>query len=150
MFVSEDNVFTGLFYQDKLMKFNYQCYPEVLMVDSTYKLNDLRMPLYLMLIVDGNGQSEVVSLCLTSLETKEAISKMVQSFKANNPCWSQTGVVITDKDFVEQSIFNEEFPHVAMHICLFHALRSMQREVTCEKLGMRPHQKKNMTSTTKL
>ena len=62
MFVSEDNVFTGLFYQDKLMKFNYQCYPEVLMVDSTYKLNDLRMPLYLMLIVDGNGQSEVVSL----------------------------------------------------------------------------------------
>ena len=63
------------------MKFNYQCYPEVLMVDSTYKLNDLRMPLYIMLIVDGNGQSEVVSQCLTSLETKEAISKMVQSFK---------------------------------------------------------------------
>ena len=57
------------------MKFNYQCYPEVLMVDSTYKLNDLRMPLYIMLIVDGNGQSEVVSLCLSSLETKEAISK---------------------------------------------------------------------------
>ena len=138
MFVSEDNVFTGLFYQDKLMKFNYQCYPEVLMADSTYKLNDLRMPLYLMLIVDGNGQSKVVSLCLTSLETKEAISKMVQSFKANNPCWSQTGVVITDKDFVEQSGFNEEFPHVAMDICLFHALRSMRREVTCQKLGTRP------------
>ena len=60
VFVSDDNVFTGLFYQDKLMKFNFQSYPEVLMVDSTYKLNDLRMPLYLMMIVDGNGQSEVV------------------------------------------------------------------------------------------
>ena len=46
--------------------------------------------------------------------------------------------MITDKDFVEQSAFNEEFPHVAMHICLFHALRSMRREVTCEKLGLRP------------
>ena len=30
-----------------------------------------------MLIVDGNRQSEVVSLCLTSLETKEITSKMV-------------------------------------------------------------------------
>ena len=138
VFVSDDNVLTGLFYQDKLMKFNFQSYPEVLMVDSTYKLNNLRMPLYLMMIVDGNGQSEAVSMCLTSLETKEAITKIVQSFKANNPCWSQTGVVITDKDFVERSVFNEEFPDVAMHICLFHALRSMRREISCEKLGIRP------------
>jgi len=138
VFVSDDNVFTGLFYQDKLMKFNFQSYPEVLMVDFTYKLNNLRMPLYVMLIVDGNGQSEVVSLCLTSLETKEAILKMVQSFKANNPCWSQTGVVITDKDFVEWNVFNEEFPNATLHICLFHVLRSMRREVSCEKLGLRP------------
>ena len=32
------------FFQDKLMKF--QCYPEMLMVDSTCKLNDLRMLQY--------------------------------------------------------------------------------------------------------
>ena len=54
-----------------------------------------------------------------------------------------------------------------MHICLFHALRSMRKEITCEKLKLRPeewdcalelllqallvpNQKKNMTSTTKL
>ena len=109
VFVNDDNVFTGLFYQDKLMKFNIHHYPEVLMVDSTYKLNDLRMPLYILLIVDGNGQSEVVALCLTSLETKEAITKMVQSFKDNNPCWSETSVVITDKDFVERSVLVKSF-----------------------------------------
>ena len=71
LFISDDSMFTGLYYQDKLMKFNFQSYPEVLMIDPTYKLNDLRMPLYILLIVDGNGQSEVVSMCLTSLETKE-------------------------------------------------------------------------------
>jgi len=27
-----DNVLMGLFYQDKLMKYNHECYPEVLMV----------------------------------------------------------------------------------------------------------------------
>ena len=69
---------------------------------------------------------------------KEVILKMVESFKANNPCWSQTGVVITDKDFVEWNVFNEEFPNGALHICLFHVLISMQREVSCEKLELRP------------
>ena len=141
-------------------KFNYQCYLEVLMVDSMYKLNDLRVPLYIMLIMDSNG---LVYLW----KPKKQLSKMVQSFKANNYCWSQTGVVITDKDFIEWNVFNEEFPYIAMHICLFHALRSMRKEITCEKLKMRPeewdcalelllqallvpNQKKNMTSTTKL
>ena len=58
-------------------------------------------------------------MCLTSLETKDAITKMVQPFKANNPCWSQTGVVIPDKDFVERSVFNEEFPDVATYVYMF-------------------------------
>ena len=121
-----DSMFMGFFYQDRLMKFNFQSYPEVLMVDSAYKL---RTPLYIMLIVDGNGPSEVVSMCFTSLETKEAIAKMVQSFKSNNPCWPQTGVVITDKDFVERNVFKEEFPNAALHIlCLFHALRACEEK----------------------
>ena len=37
------------------------------MVDATYNLNESWMPLYLKLVIDGNGQSEIVSLFLTSL-----------------------------------------------------------------------------------
>ena len=136
--MNEKNVFTGLHWKDKLMKYYYESYPEVLMVDATYKLNQLRMPLYLMLIVDGLGQSEIVSVFLTSTKTKVATSYMVASFKAANPSLSKTGVIITDKDFTERAVFAEEFPDASLHICLFHALRSMRREVTCEKLGLRP------------
>ena len=73
-----------------LMKYSFQCYPEVLMIDATYKLNELRMPLYLMLAVNSNGCSKIISLFLTVLETKEAISKMVESFKAEG-----TGLVLS-------------------------------------------------------
>ena len=66
-------MFTGIFFQDQLMKSNYNAYPEVLMVDATFKLNELRMPLYLILVVESNGQSEIVA----SIETEEAITKMV-------------------------------------------------------------------------
>ena len=62
VFIDENKVFTGLFFQDALMKYSFNCYPEVILFDATYKLNELRMPLYLMLAIDGNGQSEIVSL----------------------------------------------------------------------------------------
>ena len=81
VFVDERKVFTGLFFQDSMMKYNFNCFPEVIFFDATYKLNELRMPLYLMLVIDSNGQSEIVSLFLTSLETKEAITNMVKAFK---------------------------------------------------------------------
>ncbi len=120
------------------MKSTIASYPEVLMVDATYKLNELRMPLYLMIVVDSNGQSEIVGAFLTAIETQEAITKMVQVFKSHNPNWSQTNVIISDKDFTERAVFQKEFPTASLIICLFHTLRSLKREVTCEKLGLLP------------
>ena len=55
VFIDEKKVFTGLFFQDAIMKYNFNCFPKVILFDATYKLNELRMPLYLMLVIDGNG-----------------------------------------------------------------------------------------------
>lgn len=138
IFATEDKVFTGIYFQDDIMKFNFCSYPEVLMIDATYKLNELRMPLYIMLVVDSNGQSEIVAVFLTASETEEAILKMAQAFKSHNANWSQTTVIISDKDFVERAVFQREFPEARLMICLFHTLRSLRREVTCDKLGLLP------------
>ncbi len=83
-----------ILFQDPIMKSTFASYPELLMVDATYKLNELRMPLYLMIVLDSNGQSEIVGAFLTAIETQEAITKMVQVFKSHNPNWSQTNVII--------------------------------------------------------
>ena len=120
------------------MKTTYAAYPKVLLVDATYKLNELRMPVYLMLGIDSNGQSEIIAVFLTSLETEEAIGDMIRAFKEHNPNWSSTKVVMTDKDFVEPAVSCKEFPAASLLICLFHTLRSMKMEVTTEKLGLRP------------
>ena len=55
------------------MKSVFLSYPEVLLVDATYKLTDLRMPVYLMMCIDGNGQGEIVLVFLTAVETEESI-----------------------------------------------------------------------------
>ena len=137
MFLNDTRTLSGLLFQDGIMKTTFASFPEVLMIDATYKLNELRMPLYLMLVIDSNGQSEIIALFLTVNETTDAIQKMVQAFKSENPKWVHTKVVMSDKDFVERAVFKSEFPNASLLLCLFHTLRSMKREVSCEKLGLR-------------
>ena len=50
------------------------------------------------------------------LETKHAISKMVESFKVVNLSWNRTGVIIFDRDFDERAVFKMNF--LVFH-CIF-------------------------------
>ena len=48
VFVNGKNVLQGFFFQDKQMKQVFSAYPELLCIDATYKLLELRFPLYVM------------------------------------------------------------------------------------------------------
>jgi len=69
-------------FQDGIMKSVFATFPEVILVDATYKLTELRMLVYLMMVVDGNGQSEIVCAFVTVLETEESMRKMMHVFKS--------------------------------------------------------------------
>lgn len=135
-FVDEDSMLKAIYFQTSEMKKVFESYPELLLVDATYKLNDLQMPLYVLMVVDGNGESEVVCLWLTQFEDKETITELVQGFKKHNSCWSSILCIMSDKDMIERSVFREQIPQSKLLICLFHTLRTMRREVSCEKLGI--------------
>ena len=98
---SPENTMTGLFFQDARMRQVFEEYPEFLCVDATYKVNDLRMPLYLLIIENGNGQSEIAGIWVVVNETEQTIQSMVDIFKDQNPKWTAIKTVMTDKDFVE-------------------------------------------------
>ena len=76
----EDKNLVGIVFQGGIMKSTFAAFPEVLLIDATYELTDLRMPVYLMMVVDGNGQSEIVCVFVTVLETEESMNKMVEVF----------------------------------------------------------------------
>ena len=135
-FVDEDSMLKAIYFQTSEMKRIFESYPELLLVDATYKLNDLQMPLYVLMVVDGNGESEVVCLWLTQFEYKETITELTQGFKKHNPCWSLIQCIMSDKDMIERNVFREQTPQSKLLICLFHTLRTMRREVSCEKLGI--------------
>ena len=55
VFSDEEDNLLGIFYQDTAMHKAYASFPEMLFVDATHKLTNLRIPLYVFLVSDGNG-----------------------------------------------------------------------------------------------
>ena len=55
-----------MYYQDVSMKAVFATYPELLFIDTAYKLSNLQMPVFIQLIIDGNGESENVSVFVVS------------------------------------------------------------------------------------
>ena len=41
---------------------------------------------------------------------------------------------MTDKDMTERDVIKEQLPQAALVICLLHTLRTMRREISCDKL----------------
>ena len=135
----EKNVLQGIYYQKKIMQEMFSNFPELLLIDATYKLNDLRMPLYIM-IVDGNGESEIVALWIVASEDRISIKNMVRIFKRHSST-DRTVCIMSDKDMTERDVLSEEIPNAVLQICLFHTLRSFKREISTEKLHITSDQR---------
>ena len=134
--VDNENNIKALLYQDLYMKNMFDKYPEMILVDATFKLLDLRLPVYLLLVIDGNGSGKIVGLLLVEEESKEVINSAVNKFKEKNEAWSKTKVIMSDKDFIERESFSACFLEAELLICLYDALRSFRREITYEKMGI--------------
>ena len=126
----------GVFIQDSDMRSVFDKFPELLISDSTYKLNELDMPLYVVVGVDGNGDTQPVCFFIVYKEDHDTITKMLEIFKSKNPKWDQVEVVMTDKDMVERNVFKEQLPQIHLQICLFHVLRTFSREISTQKMNI--------------
>ncbi|KAJ8965977.1 hypothetical protein NQ314_003805 [Rhamnusium bicolor] len=68
----EVDTLQGIYFQTHQMKRCFSNYPELLLLDATHKLNNLRMPLYILMGIDGNGQ---VFVACTFILQHENITK---------------------------------------------------------------------------
>ena len=136
-----DNMRTGIFIQDTEMQKMFDKFPEVILVDATHKTNNLDLPFYSIVIIDGNGETEIVAAMLVAQEDEDSIRNMFRLFKQKNPKWSSIQVVMTDKDMTERKVIASEIPNAKLQICLFHVLRTFGREITPAKMGITAAQK---------
>ena len=94
------------------------------------------MPLYVLQIVDGNGQAEIICFWLVASEDRSTILYMMNAFKKRNDCWPKVQVIMADKDMMERHVLCEKLPNADILMCLFYTLRSFRLEISMEKMGI--------------
>lgn len=103
--------------QTKEMQRMFDGYPEVLLLDATYRTNKHKMPLFVFMVEDGAGCSHVVAYAFVASEQQHIVTKLLQTFVTNNPKASETSVVMVDKDFTEIGAIKNPFNHSLPYSC---------------------------------
>lgn len=117
------------------MKHCLKNYSELFFLDATCKVLEIRLPVYLFLVEDSMGESEVVDVAVLVEETEEIVRWMLQCLKDRNPELSPR-VTKADKDFNETVIVKGLFPSATVFICLFHSLSFFKREISDKSLSL--------------
>ena len=78
--LEQSNELVAIAYHDVKMRRLQSRFPELLLLDATYKLIDLRMPLYALMVVDGNSESVVVGLWIVANEERAIIIGLMDIF----------------------------------------------------------------------
>ena len=103
-----------MFFQDEWMSSVYAAHPEIIFIDTTYMLLELRLPVYIII---------AFPVC----EDTQTISWLIHTFKEQNPDRSCLWVVMADKDIKERENIKELFPDVIILIYLLHTLHSFDK-----------------------
>ena len=107
----------------------FKKFPEVLLMDGTYNVNAIRMPLYCFMTEDGFGKGRVVFYAATCEEDATHLQKMVQMFKESNPNWNSIRIVVIDKDFTEWKVLKEELPDATILFCQWHVVKALFKKL---------------------
>jgi zinc finger SWIM domain-containing protein 3 len=140
---SESGTIRTVCFQTPYMRKMFSLYGDTLIFDATYKVSNCNMPLYLPLVVDSNGRSQIVCVFLSCNEEAETLSLLMHSFSRNNNC-ETVQCLMVDKDLSAVNVLGTTFINASINLCLFHCLRTFRREITEAKLGITTAQKSSV------
>ncbi|KAG0442882.1 hypothetical protein HPB47_015520 [Ixodes persulcatus] len=111
----------------------YKKFPEVLFLDETYRTNNLKMALFMFMVVDGNRCSQVIAHCFVSREDCAFMDCMMQTFLGLQG-FEKTNCVTVDKDFKEIRVIRDNFSlDNVVQLCEFHVKKALKRAATSRK-----------------
>nr|CAI5833087.1 unnamed protein product [Callosobruchus analis] len=135
-FTDANNVLQGIFFQNQQMRSYFSTYPELLVIDSSFKMTKSHIHLYVLLTADGNGEGLVVGSFIIQNENPDFIACMIRVFKSQNPSWVRTETVLTDKIFTERKLLAQEFPDANVRYCPYNVLKTFESNVTTGEMGI--------------
>ena len=87
-----------IFFQTSTVRNYLQAFPEFVLIDGTYSLNNLGYPVYVFMIIDSDNCGCAVGHVITNNETASTLKDVVAHFVNMNTCVTPTQTFIVGKD----------------------------------------------------
>lgn len=147
MAIDKENNFKGLFFCTEEMRMQAVNFSEIIFVDGTYKLFLRKFVLMLLLVQDARGHGQIVGVGILADEQKDTLKWFISCFMRENPeACQKVQSLMGDKDLKERDVIKQMFPGRKMYICLFHALRTFDRQVSKKAMGISRDEKLKLKS----
>ncbi|KAK3916799.1 hypothetical protein KUF71_006400, partial [Frankliniella fusca] len=104
-------------------------FPEVILMDLTYKINKNMMPVSVIQIMNGEGKGEAVCYAFLANEKKETLTNMLLAFcvQSGQDIFAKTNCIVVDKDFSEIGAIRAVMPNAKVHICSVHVEKNVKK-----------------------
>jgi hypothetical protein len=130
------------------MKAMYERYPEILFVDTTYCLNNIKYPALAMVVQDEDGHSYPVCIIIIAYERNALLDECFQMFVENNPeSVGKTVAIMIDKDLKEDDMLSKNFPKARILYCVWHVLKSFKKNFSKKSEAFRLLQRMSYSMT---
>lgn len=77
LLLNESDELEVIFIQTTTMKTMASNFPEVLLMDNTYRINNRKMPLSTIMVIDGNGRGQIAGQAIIANERKETLDYFI-------------------------------------------------------------------------
>jgi hypothetical protein len=128
--VDENDKLQCIFFQSWYMKDWYNKHPEIVHIDSTFKINVEDFELYSCLVQNGNMHGRPFCYCLMSTSSKETLEFLYKSLLNNKIDLAKTTVVIVDKDLTNVHLIKKYFTSAIVLLCSFHVLKYLKSYIS--------------------
>jgi len=124
--MDENNQFyTDLFICSGLMKTHYKYYGDIIIMDSTYRVNKYKLPLSILSGFTHTGRICIFRIGILNNETKETFDWLLKEFfkiHAKLPV-----ILVSDHDLALESVLDNNYPMIKHIICSWHVDQSFNK-----------------------
>nr|XP_051222104.1 protein FAR1-RELATED SEQUENCE 5-like [Lolium perenne] len=132
--VDEKGRLRHMFWCDSQSHRDYQDYGDVLVFDSTYKMNKYKMPFVPFVGLNNHRRTTVFGCAILSSENEQTYVWLLKTF-LKAMCQQKPKAVITDADAAMIAAIGEVFSGVPHRICSFHIEKNMEMHLPNKSLN---------------
>jgi len=120
-----DNIIQRLFFATPQMIYHYELYSDIVLIDSTYRINLYNIPLIVYSGIDSGGRNIIFGLALVNNETELTHQWCLNEFFSVHK--KLPLLCITDQDLALGAVLDKEYPQVNHFLCQWHIIQNLKK-----------------------